>query len=493
MLSDSGTSSSDSALSSGFSSEDQFFPSRPAGRSSNVNLAWVCDPTFGVVHRHGCTVCRSYKSHCVDASRHPDDLSFHHAVKDRDGLATTRYFEGVEEGRRQQAQQERTRMYRYRQERDDARARLSRCEDEIRSLRMELLEMQDAFMAMQLSYEDQIATLLDGPQHRYDPDEDFLEDLRLVDMQDFLLDDSESGSETRMHVDGDPQTSSSEPLSSDSWESGGFSSDSSSLEGVEDEVADHVPQVLRPSDSLTIQEVQQLISSASDPSNRDALARVKSLCSLAHRTPRSRRSPAQKYLLKSWKGPSSRVSSSVCHSLPPASTPRPLPLFSKVPPLSSVPEIIVDASTAGIGFLMKSKWLAWTLKDGWRSNGRDMVWAELAAVELGLRTAIALGVRQTHLRVRSDNSSVITALKTRTIRVPHDMEVLEHILALCRTYAIELMPVWIWTKHNPADALSRKRYPPSSLRVEEEPEIPPHLVPFVEPLPLTNVSQATSS
>ena len=57
----------------------------------------------------------------------------------------------------------------------------------------------------------------------------------------------------------------------------------------------------------------------------------------------------------------------------------------------------MDASTSwGIGFVMDGKWLAWELVDSWHGDDRDIGWAEMVAVELGIHALIAAGKQSTH-------------------------------------------------------------------------------------------------
>ena len=55
-------------------------------------------------------------------------------------------------------------------------------------------------------------------------------------------------------------------------------------------------------------------------------------------------------------------------------------------------KLYVDTSSGwGIGLILASdrKWLAWQFKEGWRSEGCEIGWAEMVAVELAVRTLIA--------------------------------------------------------------------------------------------------------
>ncbi|KAF8802823.1 hypothetical protein BYT27DRAFT_7036783, partial [Phlegmacium glaucopus] len=119
------------------------------------------------------------------------------------------------------------------------------------------------------------------------------------------------------------------------------------------------------------------------------------------------------------------------------------------------------ASALGIGFVFKTQWLAWTFKKTPKIPlGGDghlvMSWAELLAVEVGVRALIAAGCRSLTITVRSDNTGVIDALKKKSWCQRHGIEeILQNILTLCRQYGIQLKPSWVSTKTNPADSPSR--------------------------------------
>lgn len=80
-------------------------------------------------------------------------------------------------------------------------------------------------------------------------------------------------------------------------------------------------------------------------------------------------------------------------------------------PATSKDKLYVDASmTWGIGLLLNGRWLAWCLKDHWQSDGRDIGWAEMVAVELALQTIIANRRRDMHIIVHSDNQGVVHSI-----------------------------------------------------------------------------------
>ncbi|KAF5335751.1 hypothetical protein D9611_009705 [Ephemerocybe angulata] len=468
MYSDSG-SESDSSADSGFTSSSGYQSSKYSPRAA----PWTCDPAFGVVHQDQCSICRHYMSHFVEGSRDSLSSSFHSAVAERDGKPTMRYLEGIEEGRRIQVEKDKAKLARYREERSDAHMKRHRAEAEAKRLRAELREMRDAFMAMQVAYEEQIAALTFGPGHAGDE----LEALRLLELQDALFAESGAnelsarairlalGGPSGKSAGGDSDSDASDSDSSETTSTATQvfdSSDCSCSSSGEDDSASRVGEIKLVSVEKAREIMSELTQNATEPAT---LGRLRELCLDAHRTPKGERSAAHRFVLKeAWKVPmvlSPRV------------------IGAGVPLLAALPEVFVDASGKGIGFLWNGRWAAWKLSKGWRSGGRDMQWAEMVAVELGLRTLIAAGVHSTHIRVRSDNRAVVTALSSHVMRGSQEASILREVLALCKAHAIAIMPVWVWTKFNPADPLSRGEFPSWDSYVDTAIEIPIHLEQFV--------------
>lgn len=60
--------------------------------------------------------------------------------------------------------------------------------------------------------------------------------------------------------------------------------------------------------------------------------------------------------------------------------------------------VFVDASTSwGISFVLDGRWLAWELKPGWKTDGRDIGWTEMVAVDLAVWTLATAGFRNCHI------------------------------------------------------------------------------------------------
>jgi hypothetical protein len=86
-------------------------------------------------------------------------------------------------------------------------------------------------------------------------------------------------------------------------------------------------------------------------------------------------------------------------------------ILSHPPPPSPI-EFWVDASTNwGIGIVFNNHWDAIQLRNGWKSGGRNIGWAEFIVIELGLLHAILQGHQNTHFTIRSNNQGVIHAIQ----------------------------------------------------------------------------------
>ena len=223
-----------------------------------------------------------------------------------------------------------------------------------------------------------------------------------------------------------------------------------------------------------------LMASAHEEGNPTSLIKIRKLIAKSERTPRHKRTEAQKYLLLNWRSPSSSRRNSHSNLLQPApAVPHPSSSQGRL-------EIFVDASGSGIGFVFQTRWLAWTFKKTPKiplgGDGRIvMSWAELLAVEVGLRALIAAGHQSTSITVFSDNTGVIDALNKKSWCPKHGLEEsLQIILNLCGEYRIELRPRWVSTKDNLADKPSRGIFPPRSLSFKFPPKLPERLWDLLE-------------
>jgi hypothetical protein len=85
-------------------------------------------------------------------------------------------------------------------------------------------------------------------------------------------------------------------------------------------------------------------------------------------------------------------------------------IIQPLKPLDS--KLYIDASSGwGISLILNGKWLAWQFKEGWRSEGHKISWAEMVVVELAVQTLIAGKFTGCHVIIHSDNKGVMGALK----------------------------------------------------------------------------------
>ena len=149
-----------------------------------------------------------------------------------------------------------------------------------------------------------------------------------------------------------------------------------------------------------------------------------------------------------------------------------MPIRQRPPPSSC--KIYVDASTSwGIGLLIDGRWQAWQLLHGWHSDGRDIGWAEMLAVEMALLTLIAGKLPPATYSILSDNTGVVGAFSTSYSRNSHQNSILRHILILMRESDIWLETRWIPSEENLADGPSRGKFPTQSSRIRTTVSIPP--------------------
>ncbi|KAH6903981.1 hypothetical protein BKA70DRAFT_1512839 [Coprinopsis sp. MPI-PUGE-AT-0042] len=348
----------------------------------NTELIWVCDPALGVIHTQGCAVCSTFRSHFIEASSTPHDHTFQHAIMKRDAKTSQQRVEDLSDSRRLQHKQDRTRMYRYRHERDEARAKAARQEEELERLRAQLIEMQDAVVAMQQAYEDQLSSLVTSevtsdesdvdmdipPTVEPDPVLVIVGEAEQVDGSGLLVAPSVQVPPPRIVIDL-TQTSSEEHIAESSSDaqsdrdSGYPTSESSDSIIILDGPPDPIP-----STSYSLQEIEEFVTIARDSKrsgHKEALATIESFYAKAKATPRRLRNSTQTYILLKWKSlakpaiqlDTSSLPAKPCPTLvvPSFSLRRP-DLLAQLPPspsLANVPEIIVDASFTGIGFMCR--------------------------------------------------------------------------------------------------------------------------------------------
>jgi hypothetical protein len=150
------------------------------------------------------------------------------------------------------------------------------------------------------------------------------------------------------------------------------------------------------------------------------------------------------------------------------------------PPEPLENKVFVDASTSwGIGLILDDKWLAWQFKQGWQSEGYEIGWAEMVAVELAVRTLIAGKFTHCHIKIRSDNQGVVGALKAGRSRGTDQNMVLREIVKLIQDHDLWISTAWIPTLENLADGPSRGSFLGKRSLCSHPPALPTHLTKFI--------------
>ena len=130
-------------------------------------------------------------------------------------------------------------------------------------------------------------------------------------------------------------------------------------------------------------------------------------------------------------------------------------VLSKPPPVSSI-EFWVDASSSwGIGLVFNGEWEAWKFSPGWDRDGRNIGWAEIIAIEIGLLFAIHNSYSDTHFLIKSDNQGVILAIEGGKSRSPSQNLVLQRITSLLSHHRLWISSLYVPSLENLADPPSR--------------------------------------
>jgi hypothetical protein len=155
--------------------------------------------------------------------------------------------------------------------------------------------------------------------------------------------------------------------------------------------------------------------------------------------------------------------------------------LGQIPPPSNA-TIYVDASHSwGIGLVINDKWLAWPLKKGWHSDGRDIGWAEFIALELALVTVTHAGWNNLTIHIYSDNTGVIGAFRSGSSRSSEQNTVLRRIILSMHDHNIHITTSYVPSAQNLADGPSRGNFLPWSQLFSKPPKVPTPLATWLAP------------
>ena len=140
----------------------------------------------------------------------------------------------------------------------------------------------------------------------------------------------------------------------------------------------------------------------------------------------------------------------------------------------------VNASTDwGISIIKGRLWVAWRLRTGWRSDGRDIGWAESITLELAVIWLMRDGYMDCNITIHSDNMGVIGAFdKGCSCNIAHNDSIQRTASAIIPNN-ITISPVYLLSASNRADPISCSILGPLSLHLQELLQLPEELTPFL--------------
>jgi hypothetical protein len=166
------------------------------------------------------------------------------------------------------------------------------------------------------------------------------------------------------------------------------------------------------------------------------------------------------------------------HRLSKPDTPRPIPKPSRLVDYQAYSDA---SSGVGIAITVGPRWRAWRLLPGWKSQGRDIQWAEAVGFELLVRHLCSVSKLGEHIKVFGDNRGVVEGWwKGASANKPTN-RVFRRILELSENHKRFIHTRYVPSAENPAlpaDGPSRGRYPPRRLLLDDL-DIPPELHPFL--------------
>ncbi|CDO77643.1 hypothetical protein BN946_scf184946.g37 [Trametes cinnabarina] len=146
-------------------------------------------------------------------------------------------------------------------------------------------------------------------------------------------------------------------------------------------------------------------------------------------------------------------------------------------------DLWVDASTSwGIGVVIADTWDAWrwrVTREVWNTCSRDIGWAEMLAIELLLRRMVEMDWENANLLVRSDNEGVIKAFRRGRSRNWQVNMSIRRAELICMEKNIQIIPVYVNTKDNRADPVSRGIPGPTLSRFHSKFRLPDEISEFL--------------
>lgn len=129
-------------------------------------------------------------------------------------------------------------------------------------------------------------------------------------------------------------------------------------------------------------------------------------------------------------------------------------------------DIWVDASTDyGVGILWNGRWAAWHVVPGWKSEHRHIGWLEGVATEVAILFAEAMGLSGMDFLIRGDNQGVIGAFLKGACSNHLMNDSIRRSESILDLHTLSITLIYVNTKDNLADPISRGILPSADLRL----------------------------
>ena len=138
------------------------------------------------------------------------------------------------------------------------------------------------------------------------------------------------------------------------------------------------------------------------------------------------------------------------------------------------------SSSVGVGIVIRDRWRAWTLRPGWKAEGRDIAWAEAVGMELLIRVIVREVPPGTCFKIFGDNRGVVEGWWSGRSRNHQVNEIFKRIHLLLNLHRCAAYTRYVLSASNPADGPSRGVFPGSS-KLLPPVELPSELQPFICP------------
>ncbi|KAG6887565.1 hypothetical protein C0992_011788 [Termitomyces sp. T32_za158] len=330
--------------------------------------------------------------HVTDAAQADDrGNSFHLSIKERDGQGSLQYLNGVSEGIRLQILDldvsVADRLAKYQTEREEILEMMKLRSAQLFAAEKELIQLKEQFEELQALLDD--STI-------FPTSNDFPACVESSASHMQTVQNAGTSREHQLRPEGDsflPTPPRTPPCITEptSFSSLSINQNTTSLRASTPSTNSGSP-ILAPGEltweSLVVSSLQELAILLERARNGDeqAYMTVDAIYTAARSTPEVDRTPYQKLVTFEWKP--RPLSSFPCNPSTPIGTGNQVETIEVG---ENVPEIFVDSSGWGIGFVHNDRCMAWKLTPGWNADGRDNNWAEMVAVELGLLVIASAG------------------------------------------------------------------------------------------------------